>query len=153
MKKSFTSFEIGKALNIKRECLRDWITRKFVTAEVPAAGHGTKAIFSQNDVYGVALFRFLIDHHGFSRTVAADYVKDFVKKESNEYKDYKTKYIMFLDNHTAIQWGRGDYKINLETGCPEVMGQPIGLPHKWDAITVVNFEKLRNEVDKALEKI
>jgi hypothetical protein len=85
MENEFSTLDIVKALKIPRERLRDWMNRSFIEPSVPADGQGTKAIFTREDVYGVALFQILIDH-GLSREKSSGFVKLFIK-------DFKRKVI------------------------------------------------------------
>jgi hypothetical protein len=69
----YTSTEICKALNIKRELLKDWLIKGFVTAEIQPKSQGIKAGFSTLDVCMIALFKKLNDR-GFRRELAKKYI-------------------------------------------------------------------------------
>lgn len=66
----YSTLDIIKGLNIPRERLRGWMKEGFIKPTVPALGQGTKAIFTLDDVYGIALFQSLISI-GFHRKIAA----------------------------------------------------------------------------------
>jgi hypothetical protein len=83
MENEFSTLDIVKALKIPRERLRDWMNRSFIDPSVPADGQGTKAIFSLQDVYGVALFQALINS-GFNRETSSRFVKFFMEKEKEK---------------------------------------------------------------------
>ncbi|MCX5804183.1 MAG: hypothetical protein NTU69_11750 [Proteobacteria bacterium] len=171
----FTTYDIQKALNLPRERFRDWINRGFVAPSVAAEGSGTKAIFTIQDVYGVALFRDLIEH-GYSRDVASDYVKAFMKqlKKEKDNPDYeKTAYILYRvfvregkEVDEALLLRPGAWKIDLESGNidwaltnPKFKKifdsiDPPPIKNKdWHVLHVVNFEALRKEVDAALARL
>ena len=58
MKSEFTTFDIIKALNIKRGRLRQWQNLGFVKPSIKKPeGQGTKALFSYEDVLFIAFFR------------------------------------------------------------------------------------------------
>jgi hypothetical protein len=177
MRDEFSTLDIVKALKIPRERIRDWMNRGFVTATVSAEGQGTKAIFTRDDVYGVALFRRLVDY-GFSREVAGNFVRAFadqIKKESGRSEYPETFYIMFREPGTSdlsdvMRLGPGEWKVDVENAYidwpasnPELkefyerdrIDHPEGhvKDKNWKVLLIVNFEYLRREVDLALENI
>ena len=56
MRDKFSTLDIVKALSIPRERLRDWMNNGFVVPTTRSEGQGTKAIFTRDDIYLVALF-------------------------------------------------------------------------------------------------
>jgi DNA-binding transcriptional MerR regulator len=74
--KEFSTFDIMKILSIPRERLRDWMNRGFIVPTKKAQGYGTKAVFSQEDVYKVGLFKKLLEM-GFKRKKAAVIIKQW----------------------------------------------------------------------------
>ena len=83
----FSTFDIVKALEIPRERLRDWMNRGFVIPTQKAQGQGTKAIFSREDVYAVALFQNLIQR-GFKRKEASNIVNEWLHFDALELFSY-----------------------------------------------------------------
>jgi hypothetical protein len=159
MKTEFSTFDIIKALGIPRERLRQWQVRSFIKPTIPAEGQGTKAVFTLLDVYGVALFRSLLEN-GFSRAMAGDYVKQFIAQEEGEPDHQKTAYILFRESVkngekviSVLTFARGDWKIDLETSAVEWNEIKIEADKYWRTIYIVNFETLRNEIDAALVKL
>ena len=72
-----TTFDIVKILDIPRERLQDWINRGFIyPSRHKAEGKGTKNVFSQWDVYGIALFQKLL-WLGLSRGSASIFYKSW----------------------------------------------------------------------------
>ena len=162
MKEQFSTLDIVKALKIPRERLREWTTREFIKPQRPASGKGTKAIFSVWEVYGVALFRMLVEH-GFDRKFAAKSVSGFLKKITPE--TAAVAYIGFrypaLDNKgvmTALFY-YDDWRLDLRT----IMAIPVEIPEtdprffsqcdNWEQFHLINFKKLRAQVDAALEML
>ena len=74
-KKFYTTFDIRKIYNIKRETLRDWIDRDFVFPTLPAKGKGTKALFDEKAVFEIGLFKYLVGG-GFTREMASKIVRE-----------------------------------------------------------------------------
>lgn len=73
MDRTYSTFDITRALGIPRERLRDWMSKGFIVPSVPAAGQGTRAEFTYADVLIVALFRQLIEK-GFQRETASNLI-------------------------------------------------------------------------------
>lgn len=72
--REYTTTDIMK-LGIKRERLKDWMERNFITPSIQkASGQGTKNIFSIYDLYTIKLFEFLVEN-GFSREDAGLRIK------------------------------------------------------------------------------
>ena len=77
--RKFSIVDIVKRLGIPTERLRDWMNRCFVfTSDQEAAGQRTKAIFNRLDVYGIALFEYLVMERFFSCEKAAKFTKQRV---------------------------------------------------------------------------
>lgn len=177
MRKEFSTLDIVKALGITRERLRDWINQSFITAKIAAEGHGTKAIFTVNDVYGIAFFRFLVES-GFNRSAAAKWTKEFTKElyESPGYRDKAIiKFIVTKDNlesrlgfygNDVVKvmnkkmvmdgiFDREGNKINLEELFPfhPELVYPEDLHEKWQMVWFVNLRQIFNEVDEALAEL
>jgi len=68
-KAKFTTTDVSK-LGIKRERLKEWMSKGFVQPSKKASGPGTKNLFSLLDLYQIQLFAYVVDC-GFSRDEAA----------------------------------------------------------------------------------
>jgi len=72
---SYTTFALVKALSIPRHTLQSWLDLGFITPSIKKAeGIGTKALFTLDDIYVVALFRELLGV-GVDRKLASDLIK------------------------------------------------------------------------------
>lgn len=100
MRDKFSTLDIVKALSIPRERLRDWMNNGFVTPTTRSEGQGTRAIFSRDDIYLVALFVDLLKK-GFKRKRASDLIKKTseVLRKNNGSKSLIYIIIYFLNNH------------------------------------------------------
>lgn len=164
----FSTLDIGRALGLERERLREWMVRGFLKPTVSAEGQGTKAVFSRTDAYGVALFLRLLEI-GFRREQAGEFVREFMAREKNESK--RTQYLIFRSTKNGtllINLAPGEYKINLETGFPEwpvggsekakeAMSRLVqrvrpGWTDEWEEIHTINLNSLYMRVDAALEQ-
>ncbi|MFC1829780.1 hypothetical protein ACFL0O_09220, partial [Thermodesulfobacteriota bacterium] len=56
---------------------------RFIKPTTSAAGPGTRASFTRWDVYGVALFKSLVEF-GFARKLTAEYVNHFIRYEKDD---------------------------------------------------------------------
>ena len=180
MKNSFSTFDIVKASNetknpIPRERLRDWIQRGFTPPTTPAGGAGRAAIFTRLDVYGIFLFNVLL-RRGFNRKFAAELIKhlksyvDISAKKNSIKLDFPSTLVFFMKENgkkiiSFIPIYAGEHQIKLPSGKMQSIS-PAGIkdyvkldgtPGKdiddWDQIEVVNFIKIRAEIDAALEII
>ena len=165
--KEYISKQILKIFGLKMEKFRDLHNRKYIVPTIPSAGHGQKAFYSLEDIYGIALFLKLVDK-GFKREVASELVNsirypdglsplliaDFVLYKT-VIKDGERKLI------PAYQHG-GDYSIHLSpekievtptgfTGGEKTDMAPAAAPYDfWEDFFAVNLIQLRVTVDKAL---
>ena len=169
----FSIVDIVKRLGIPSERLRDWMNRCFVfTSDQEAAGQRTKAIFNRLDVYGIALFVFLVNERFFSRDKAAKFTKLWIE--------------------TSVDWASGSERpatdgrkksdpnvlifINMSTVAGNnLICEPIGIGGRkkskegfqffkalggilkkklkggsWDDFWLVNIDKIKRQVDAQL---
>jgi hypothetical protein len=179
MKTEFSTFDITKGLRIPRGRLREWMNFGFITPSVQADGQGTRAVFTRSDVHTVALFRNLIDY-GLNRAAAAEFMRDFadrVKKEKSSTKYPETVYIVFRlsiekgeEIKDVLRLGPGVWKFDVEGGIVDLKlsmqesRQHItstdytdgDIPEKntnWRNVHMINYKKICEDVDKALEKL
>lgn len=165
-KKEFSTLEICRSLKIPRERLREWMVRGFIRPSIrEAKGTGTRAIFSRGDVYGVSLFKRLIEG-GLSRERAGEYVNVWLASYGNLTSVARmaaARYIIFRrylkkDGKTVIDIERlgisshMDWKINLDRGATVYtnIGTTREPDHNWDDVLIINFAKIIEDTDSAL---
>jgi len=73
MEQYFTTKDIRERLGIPVQRHRVWVQEGWITPSVPSSGQGKSAKYSKQDIYGIALFRELIEG-GFKREVAGEYI-------------------------------------------------------------------------------
>jgi hypothetical protein len=72
----FTTSDITRIFGLKIERQKNWLKEGYIEPSIRKAdGHGTKNIFSLEDLYFIALFQHLIQKNGFARGQAAVRVK------------------------------------------------------------------------------
>jgi len=170
MRDKFSTLDIVKALNIPRERLRDWMNHGFVVPTTRSEGQGTKAVFTRDDIYLVALFVDLLKK-GFKRDRASDLIRkasEILRKNGSKSVAYITIY--FLNNHNnailaepiydpVTRWDKIDLrwggripselitrsKINA-IGLNDIPTEKDAM-QKWENIHLVNFKDLKTKVD------
>lgn len=163
--REFSTLDIVKALDIPRERLRDWMDRKFITPTTIADGQGTKAVFTLQDVYSVALFQCLI-RHGFNRKAASMFVGDFMKQPAQKDAAYVILRSSIGGRGTARRSiaaiSADECRINFGMGTLAAIQHSVTMPRfgdldeteqDWQMIHIVNYTALRKEVDAAIAKV
>lgn len=137
-KDKFSTFDIERILGIKRSRLQEWIDRRLITPDIPAKGKGTKAVFSLNSLYCIALFDFLLDVT--TREQAKElHVLDF-SNISNKGNRFLTAAISRFKNGKYIAYT-----------CSETLSRDIPEIKEDEAIIVtVNLIAIKNYVDNLL---
>lgn len=175
--RTYSSFDIMKALQIPKEKLRDWIDRGFVPTTKPSPGRGLPAVYSRTDIYGLALFMELISH-GFPREKASEMVNEYRDSFDMYYPgdgesgpdiwtiDKFADYIIFRretdeagNTNIKVMGAPNDtWHITLWSGQlvpedseDEFPGHPDLKP--WNSLLVINYKKIRDAVDEALAKV
>ena len=143
MEQTFSTFDVLKILDIKRERLREWMNRGFIIPTVPAEGLGSKAVFSVVDIYKIAVFKKLVES-GVRRSRAAVWV-DTNPRISN-LRDIKDLNYIFLDD-------KGGKWISCMEPGPWNLDIEIEQDHDWDTVILVNFKKLKKQIASALEEL
>lgn len=171
----YSTLDIIRALGIPREKLRAWMKDNFIVPTIPAQGQGTKAIFTLDRVYCIALFQSLLNR-GFSRKVAAQVVDSFhfhawydceTRIFSNNWEtnihyiilQYETEEITKVPIITTLTncSKEVEIKINLDNnGELKFAGASFtttGKPKNysgWRHLHIVDFKKIITEVNTAL---
>lgn len=138
MEKEFSTFDVKKILDIKRERLREWMNNKFISPTQPASGVGTKAIFSILDVYKIGVFKKLVES-GINRRKASAWVN--TNPSINNYDEaQKINLIIVFDNEKGGQW------ISYMDLPPWTMDTDVLEFSDWNVAVLINFKKLREEI-------
>lgn len=130
----YTTTDVAR-LGIKRERLKEWTTRGFVSPSVRAAGPGTKALFSLLDLYHIKLFEKIVKL-GFFRECAAELLKHKAELRLVLAISSDAKYLVFAK----------PYRIYIGVDAAFDLSDCSNR----DYILIVNFEKIRTEIGAAL---
>jgi hypothetical protein len=163
MERTYSTFEVMKAVKIDRERLRPWMEKGFIPVSQLATGQGTRAIFTTRDVYAVALFKRLVDA-GLNRKRASALVKDLFKQKS----DLSLVDVIYFRTDLTGKTDSLAFKleffkmVDLDEGIPmrESLGtdQVVHVPYRfgekyskfWGEIYIVNIRMMILKVDRAL---
>ena len=166
MQKQFSTLDIVKTLEIPRERLRSWMKEGFIQPTVPAQGQGTKAVFHRYDIYGIALFRDLLDA-GFRRDVAATQMREFARVFRKNYELVLYRQVtlpggcmmhcspvIVTDNNTfAVMAGEASFAGDVSEGHEMTVAmRSVNDISQWETFIVVNMKNLKERVDQQLSQ-
>jgi hypothetical protein len=138
MNEEFSTFEVMKILNIKRERLREWMNNDFISPTQPAFGVGTKALFNLLDVYKVGVFKKLVEA-GINRRKASAWVK--TNPGINDYSEVQEiNFIIVFDGKKDSKW------VSYKGAPPWTMETDVIEISDWEVGVLINFKKLREEI-------
>lgn len=149
---AFTTFQISKNLGIAYGRLREWIDRGFIKPSIQKAeGQGSKSLFDRTDVYAIKLFSYLMER-GFSRKEAANRIWGM------QGGDMAAREKLLSSTTYIVCYMQDDLRDSpLTAFIPEekvtisLFGKTIdGKKGAFDNALVVNFKKIRDEVNKVL---
>ena len=146
----FTTFHISKKLGIKYGRLREWIDRGFIKPSIQkAGGQGSKSLFDRVDVYLIKLFSYLVER-GFSRKEAARRIWVIELTGIREELLSSTTYVVCY-MQDDLRDSMSTHFIPDEKVTISLFGERAdGKKGAFDNALVINFKKMRDEVDKAL---
>jgi hypothetical protein len=95
---SYTTSQVCEKLDIKRERLREWLLKDFINASInQASGVGTKNLFSDIDIIGIRLFKYLIETIKINRITASVMIKKWFIELNTVYNSITTSNISLLE--------------------------------------------------------
>ena len=131
---------------MKRERLREWMNHGFITPTMPAEGIGTKAAFTLLDVYRVGVFKKFVDA-GVNRSIVALWVN----ANDSFYDLQRAGKVVYM---ILFERGSNEWKwVLLEEPGPWTIDQVISQDDEWGLGIVVNFRKLRTQINGEIEKL
>jgi DNA-binding transcriptional MerR regulator len=138
--KYYTTFDILKILDIKRERLRKWIDEGFIIPDQKADGVGTKALFSLDSVYRIKFFLELL-WIGLTREKAREIAMEITFKNVGT-KPEDFKYLTIKTDKTIT--GMHSTEVEIEKGAPQIDIE------KYLSVTVLNLLAIKMEVDRVV---
>ena len=172
--RKFSIVDIVKRLGIPVDGLRDWMNRGFVfPSGQEASDQRTKAIFNRLDVYGIALFEYLVEVRFFSREEAAKFTKLWIQTTSGvasrsgnspiegQNKSNPPNVLIFINKSTDAGkelicepiriYGRKESEegFHFFKALGEILKNKLK-GRSWDDFYVVNIGKIKRKVDAQL---
>jgi hypothetical protein len=142
--REFSTFDVLKILDIKRERLREWVNQGFIKPTVSAEGQGTKAVFKILDIYKIAVFKKLVEA-GINRKKAADLIN--TNPIINSLEEVRNmNFILVLDEENGGAW-TSYFEPNLPAFKKE---KDISEDSNWNIGILINFKKLRAEIQSSI---
>jgi hypothetical protein len=179
--RAFTTFDIKNILGLKIDRQKDWLTREYITPSIQVAkGDRKKNLFSQSDLYLVALFKYLVEKK-YARRFAASIIRSIkyahdiavdsdrirkTKLNAPGLADLKNKWMNLDDIDFLIVSQVPNPKEASRTQNLPLLVDAIHLkpaaehmipPIDWgkyenvDDIIIINFKKIREKVKVAIE--
>lgn len=145
METEYSTFQICEAFDIPHERLRQWLKKGFVRPKVPAEGQGTRAVFDLQDVYGILIFKTLLEI-GFKREVAGEFFS-FIQKDRKITRASSIVIgVPFRGGRPVAPGNRVFVFDNLET----VFGSIGHNIDDWSHFHLINLSKIRKTVESVL---
>jgi len=137
--RTYSSFQIMRALGIERNDFQNWIKGGFIKPTVPSPGRGKPAIFTRQDVYRIGFFREFLEYSPYYR-VAARMVElcDHILLDPTE--DY-----VVIERTPPKKWNLTDKRVDTIKNLTE---------HKvelCDSLLIINIKRLRANINEALK--
>lgn len=150
---NFSTLNVAKILKIERERLRDWIDREFIVPSIQKSKRqGDRSLFSVTDIYGIALFRMLVENVKMSRREASVFIKKWHEHpEANIENVNIMTFTRLQGNKIEATWSFIDDEVT-KNHKTYIIDIPVKFANDspWDFILIVNFKKIKNEVDSIL---
>jgi len=164
----YSTLYVCKILNMDRERFRAWLLQEYFRPTLPSLGRGTRVGFSRSDIYGIALFKLLVEI-GIKREVVSDLVGKWIGsiEEGMGPDDVgifgKSTYFMYgrvmregqEEYFSRIHIdgsGQGIMKMDLHPDRLQMEKLPADMVGEWSYINIVNLAQIRQEVDEAMAK-
>jgi hypothetical protein len=177
----FTTFDVKKILGLKLDRQKDWLRRGYVIPSIQVAkGDRKKNLFSQSDLYLIALFEYLVKK-GFTRSDAAARIlsikvahdialgSDRIRKtkmNASGLTEIQKKWMNLDDiDFLFISWVSNPKEASETQNLPPLVdavrlkpgAEDMPLQIEWrkyenvDDIIIINFKKIRERVNLAME--
>ena len=148
-KNEYTTFDIVRLFDIKRNRLQPWLDAGFIVPSIQKSTRkGTKNLFSKNDLYRIRLFTLLLDA-GMTRKEAAiqsliRFNKEKGKKGTHSYRIYKVNKALIsgmAGGGSDFERGEGYYSDKAPT---------VTLQRSDLFAIVINIQAVKDDVDAIL---
>lgn len=155
----FLASDIRAITGVKRNRLQAWLERSFLVPSIQRAeGHGSRNIWSLEDLYRIAIFK-KVTERGLSREIAAGFLSKGIAGKKLSTKE--------LNGLKLLVYFRKDQNIGVHAVVyPENSSEKDWMP-KFDMVTalqeagfksfddmyIINFVQIRNDVDAKIKEL
>jgi hypothetical protein len=164
-KAKYSTLDVCKYLNLDRERFRAWTLKDFFKPTLEASGKGTRAGFTRTDIYGIALFKLLVER-GIKREIVASLIGPMIgvakgspistadyyiygySQEDGEDKLFARFIISGETIQLQFSMDSISQQVPSESG---VASMPV--VNTWHDVHIFNLNQIRKEVDTAIEKL
>ena len=162
----YSTLYVAKVLGIDRERLRAWLLKEYFEPTLPSLGRGTRIGFSRSDIYGIALFKLLVEI-GIKREIVSQLVGKWIgSTEVGMGPDDagmfgKSTYFMYgkvmrggeeeyFSRFHIDGSGQGIMNMGLYPDKLQMEKLPADMVGNWSYINIVNLAQIRQEIDEAM---
>jgi hypothetical protein len=139
----YTTFDVVKLLDIKRETLKDWIAKKYIKASRSTRdSRGKKSFFNDWDLHCIYFFKEIIKK-GISRKLAAKIIcsiRPFNPANTNAHIRNREYLVVTQTKDAELR-----AKFYSWNNCPNL--REISSPDQFENIFIWNFKSIIEEVN------
>lgn len=159
-KAKYSTTQVYNILGMDRERLRDWINQGLLKPTLPVTNLSSKAGFTYSDIFGIAIFKMLVEK-GYKRNLVAKILGPHIGSIDSILDNCSFFLIMFskdaqgkvVADTTAIYGSCPQMKITFDVNTISFEGFRHGAVSDWDDVEIINMSKLRNEVSQGIKKL
>jgi len=168
MDEDFFASEVTKITGVKLNRLQPWMERGFIEPSIQkATGHGTRNIFSRDDLYKIQLFKEMVEK-GISRKLAAENLSIVAWSEIEEKSRVKNLWIAICQSYLEGEVRGVSRWITFPEKYAHQRSSSQPVPSRnakfiektmWDLlpgadeVMLINFSKIKERVDKKIEEV
>lgn len=156
----YSTLQVCKVLGINRERLRDWMVQGVIrpTLTIPDP-RGTKSLFTESDIVGIALFKKLVDQ-GYKRDLLASMFENVIGV-AGAFFHIASYYIFRVEEREdggneiysdLIMSGDGKLPIELAVDSLKIgNGTPLDAKD-WEDLHIYNLMSIQHKVRRAIKE-
>jgi len=149
----FLAQDIEKITGVKRNRLEQWIKWGFIKPSIQVArGHGSRNIWSRNDLYNIAIFK-KVTESGLSRKIVADFLALSVMTGLNEEQINSITFLVYMRGAGRTAAVGVTYLKDEDPLLDLFDIQKKEALRSFEDCYVLNFPFLKEQVDKMIKKV
>lgn len=156
----YSTLQICRILNIKRERFRDWMEQEHIKPTLPVSDYSLRAGFTYSDIFGIAIFKMLVEK-GYKRSLVAKIMSELIGNYDGILDRCAFFLIMFSKDESGAVvteatafLSKGDkMTITFDTDTISFEELQLGAVSEWDDVEIINLLKLRQEVEEGIKNM